>query len=94
MPKVKDTITPSLKNIQKGLIDIPDKAYKYFRNITPIDTGNAKSKTKKKKSGIVADYNYASYLDKGWSKQAVNGMTKPTAKYVDKLILALMRRNK
>lgn len=94
MPKVRDTITPSLRNIEKGLIDIPGKAYKYWKKITPIDTGNAKRRTKKSKNSIIADYEYASYLDKGSSKQAVDGMTKPTAKYVDKLYLALMRRNK
>lgn len=57
-------------------------AYKEFYRITPIRTGNAKSNTDLRNNRIEADYPYAQRLDDGWSKQAPNGMTDPTIKYV------------
>jgi hypothetical protein len=60
-------------------------AYQEFYRITPIaakNGGNAKSNTDLKNNRIEADYPYAQRLDEGWSKQAPNGMTDPTIKYV------------
>jgi len=94
VPKVKDTISPALKNIAKGLLDLDDKAHKYWKGITPVDTGNARRNTKKGKGGVNADYNYASYLDNGHSKQAPRGMSEPTREYLDKLVHKLFRSNK
>jgi len=90
--KVHDNITTSLNRIEKKLIDVPEKAFKYFRNITPKDTGNAKNKTKLSKHKIKANYDYASYLDNGHSGQAPKGMTAPTQEYVDKLVKSIMRK--
>jgi len=92
MPKVKDTITTSLNRIEKKMLNVPRKAYKYWLNITPKDTGNAKRKTKLKKNTISAGYDYASYLDNGHSKQAKDGMSKPTKKYIDKLVKSIIRK--
>jgi len=92
MPKVKDTITPALLAIAKGLKDLPDEATKYWKSITPVDTGNAKRRTKKSKKGVNADYEYASYLDKGHSKQAPDGMSEPTRKHIDKIVKKLMKK--
>ena len=78
--------------MEKKLINVPRKAYRYWLNITPKDTGNAKRKTKLKKNKIVAGYDYASYLDKGHSKQAKDGMVKPTKIYIDKLVKSIVRK--
>ena len=92
MPKIKDTITTSLTRIQKKLVNVPAKAYKYWLGITPIRTGNARSKTKLRKNTIHAGYNYASYLDEGSSAQAPKGMSLPTRAYVDKLVKSILRK--
>ena len=59
---------------------------KYYKRITPIDTGNAQRNTKKNKRKIIADYPYAARLDEGWSKQAPNGMTEPAIEAFDEFI--------
>ena len=61
-------------------------AYNYFVKVTPIDTGNARNKTKLNGNQIDAQYPYAQRLDRGWSRQAPKGMTKPTIDYLRRYI--------
>ena len=72
-------------------------AYDYFRAITPIKTGNARSNTSLDlpKRTIDADYPYAGVLDAGrrmtsrgmrGSTQAPNGMSKPTILEVNRSV--------
>jgi len=78
--------------LMKQLELIPAESVKqagtYFKNITPVRTGNArnKTKTKTKESRIEANYAYAGRLDEGWSKQAPKGMSDPTVKYLSDII--------
>lgn len=58
------------------------KAYDHFKKITPIDSGNARRKTKLSHDTIYANYAYAQRLDQGWSKQAPDGMSNPTIEYL------------
>jgi hypothetical protein len=67
--------------------NVMQKAFEFFKRITPIDTGWAKRNTKLVNNNIVANYPYAGVLDKGrhmtnrgmrGSKQAPEGMSKPT----------------
>jgi len=92
----KDKITPSLEEIEKGLLAIPKKAHKFFKKTTPIDTGYARKHTKligsKGRHKIKGGYKYASYLNVGWSKQAPDGMTNPTTDYINSLIKKIMRK--
>jgi len=88
----KDKITPSLEEIEKGLLAIPKKALKFFKKTTPIDTGYARRRTRLQGNTIKAGYKYASYLDKGHSKQAPNGMSKPTLDYLNDLVRKIMRK--
>lgn len=91
--KKVDKITPSVNRINKQLQrDVPKEAFKTFLENTPVADGNARSKTKLKGSTIVADYPYAKRLDEGYSRQAPEGMTKPTIKKVDKFIRGVLRR--
>jgi len=65
------------------------EAYDYFRNITPIaevNGGNARRNTNLRGNEIQARYPYAQRLDEGWSKQAPQGMTKPTEKFIQEYI--------
>lgn len=69
--------------------DIASVAYEHFRKITPIAPvkgGNARKNTKKEGNVINADYPYAGRLDKGYSKQAPDGMTQPTWEFVKEYI--------
>jgi hypothetical protein len=74
--------------------DIMKDAYKFYKEKTPIRSGNARSKTKLKNSSKVIDsaYPYAGQLDEGRSKQAPKGMTKPTIAYIDNQIEKEVRK--
>lgn len=91
--KVYDGLTPSVDNIQKDLDRIAKKAYDYWVKITPVDSGNARRKTTLENNRVInANYNYAVPLDKGSSKQAKNGMSKPTGRYVEQLLRQTIRK--
>lgn len=90
--KTKDSITPSLSLKAKALKGIPENAFTFFQQHTPVRTGNARSKTKLNKDVIVAGYSYAQKLDQGASKQAPDGMSKPTLAYIKKEADAVLKR--
>lgn len=83
---IDDKITKQLRKDKKFLQNLPQEAYDYFVAQTPIRTGNARRSTDFKGNTIVADYAYAQRLDTGWSKQAPQGMTKPTERFIDREI--------
>lgn len=71
--------------------NISNEAFKKFKEVTPVKSGNAKRSTKLESNTINADYAYAGVLDKGrhmttkgmrGSKQAPKGMTKPTIEHI------------
>lgn len=84
-------ISKQLKFLEKELDPnrLAQEAYKYFRQVTPEDTGNAKRKTSLSGNTINAQYPYAQRLDQGYSKQAPQGMTKPTEEHMKKHIAKL-----
>lgn len=97
---IKSTINQKLKSVQKELAKLPQEAYKTFKDITPIKTGNAKRRTKLVNGEVVADYKYAEVLDKGrhmtsrgmrGSEQAPEGMSKPTMKFIKQRIRQIVR---
>lgn len=76
----------ALRGCKKNVIQ---KAFAYFKGLTPVRTGFAKRNTKLVNDVIEAAYAYAFVLDKGrhmtprgarGSKQAPEGMSKPTIK--------------
>ena len=77
-----NSITPSLNKQSTRLQALPKQAYNFFVSVTPIDTGYARSRTQLRGSTIDANYPYAIPLDRGWSKQARQGMTKPTEQFI------------
>lgn len=90
--KTKDAMTASLRRIQSQLDKIPQQAYNFFVKVTPKRTGNARRKTKLVKDEIQAQYPYAERLDEGYSKQAPDGMSKPTEKFIDDRLKQIMRK--
>lgn len=81
-----DQVTKDLKSIRNRVRDIPRLAYRKFVELTPEDTGNARRKTIQRGRFIEANYPYAERLDKGWSRQAPEGMVKPTQEYIQQLV--------
>ena len=81
--KIDDGITPVLKGMARELARYPQDAEKEYKSLTPIDTGNARRRTKLASNDrIEANYPYAQPLDNGHSRQAPQGMTKPFEKWV------------
>lgn len=79
-------LTQRIDTIKKDFERLPREAFDYFVSITPRDKGNARSKTRLRGNTIVADYPYAVRLDEGWSKQAPDGMVKPTEEFIARRI--------
>ena len=81
--------TSEFDSLIKDLDNLPEtvmrKAYKYFKAETPIDSGNARRRTRlqNNKTVIYANYPYAGRLDDGWSKQSRDGMTEPTIDFIE-----------
>lgn len=66
---------------------------KFFVSVTPKRSGNARSKTRLSNDTIKAEYQYAGELDAGKSKQAPQGMVKPTLAEAKKLVTAWIKKN-
>ena len=70
---------------------LPREAYQEFVKDTPIRSGNARRKTKLSGNKIIAGYNYAQKLDEGFSRQAPDGMTKPTEEFIKKRMTQIIK---
>lgn len=99
--KTRDGITASVIRKAGEMRGVPAQAHAFFVKTTPVDTGNARNKTKLVGNTIRADYQYAKVLDKGrhstpkgmrGSRQAPQGMTRPTAKFIERLIKQRLRK--
>ena len=90
--QIRVTIDNEIASIRQQIAALPKETYDYFKSVTPIDTGNARRKTKLTGTTIRADYPYAEPLDRGHSKQALQGnppgagMTGPTEKWLNKRV--------
>jgi len=82
------------RKISKSMSTLMVEAHSEFVKNTPKRTGNARNKTRKLANQIKADYNYASALDKGKSKQAPQGMTKPTLEFIERKIDRIIKENR
>lgn len=72
-----------LRRINEFARTLPRDMHEVFVRTTPIDTGNARSKTDLRGNEIQANYPYAVRLEKeSWSRQAPNGMSEPTIDWV------------
>lgn len=92
---MKGAIEKAIEQTVKDLSPrrLAQEAYPVFRDGkggkypgTPKLSGNARRNTKLSGDRILAQYAYAQRLDKGYSSQAPDGMTKPTDEYVKEYI--------
>lgn len=88
----KSNYDSKYKKIKELSDDLPRDAYEVFKKNTPIDTGNARRNTDLDRTTINADYPYAVRLNNGYSRQAPNGMTEPTIKYIQRQIRSTFGR--
>lgn len=91
--KVNDT---AFQDLLRDLSKMPEvvmkQGHKYYRNKTPIRSGNARSKTSRNDLTIKSAYPYAGRLDEGWSTQAPQGMTDPTSDKIDEYVDNYIKR--
>lgn len=88
----KNNITGNIAKKIKLLDRVPSQAYTFFKAITPIRSGNARRNTSLSKDIIHAQYPYADRLDQGYSRQAPNGMSKPTKAFIKKTVDTIIRK--
>ena len=81
----QSTITPDLSKMQREIEQVPRKGYIFFKEHTPIRSGRARRSTVlENNTTIAARYPYAQRLDQGASRQAPDGMSKPTMAFLKK----------
>ena len=66
--------------------DAMDDTFPFYKNKTPVRSGNARNKTKKNRLKINSNYPYAGRLDEGWSKQAPKGFTSPSIDFLENTV--------
>jgi hypothetical protein len=76
--KITNNLTPRLKRAQQRIQALPAAAFEVFVENTPVQTGNARRRTRVQGRTIRAQYQYAAVLDAGASRQSPQGMIKPT----------------
>ena len=79
-------------DLEKMPKSVMKDAFRFYKNETPVRSGNARNKTKLRNKQIKSGYPYAGRLDEGWSKQAPKGMTEPTLDEIDNIIDKELRR--
>lgn len=90
--KERDIMSTSLNRILRDLDRVPQAAFEFWRDNTPKRTGNARRKTRLRNTTIEANYPYARVLDKGHSKQAPDGLVKPTEEFLDQHLKRILRK--
>jgi len=87
------TLGKRLERLSKIADLVMPEALTYFKGLTPKRSGNARRKTNLDRNNrIKADYDYAAPLDQGLSRQAPQGMTKPTEKRIAQLVSRYLQR--
>ena len=83
----KSAVNQLFKDLDKIPPAVHQDAYHFMKRKTPVQSGNARSNTRKESNGVIASrYPYAERLDTGWSKQAPKGFTDPTTAEIDQLV--------
>lgn len=90
----QDGFNRKIQLLQNLESEVMKETYKFFKSITPKDTGNAKNKTVLIKHRITGNYPYAKRLDEGWSKQAPTGIIKPSIRNMLDNIKTYLRKIK
>jgi hypothetical protein len=79
------------KELGKMPTEAMKEAFPFLKSKTPIQSGNARSKTRLSGTKIKSQYAYAGRLDEGWSQQAPNGFTEPTIDELENIVDDLVK---
>jgi hypothetical protein len=90
LKQIKNSISPSLARIERELAKVPAQALNFWVKTTPKRSGNARRRTKLVGDTIQARYPYAQRLDEGLSKQAPEGMSKPTEEFIERRLKSII----
>jgi hypothetical protein len=69
---------------------VPQQFADKFKSLTPKKSGRARNNTRLSGDTVNADYAYAGPLNRGSSRQAPEGMTNPTIKYIRQVVAKLL----
>ena len=99
--EIRKNLIPTItRKINRALNRFPAEIHQQFVNTTPIDTGNARRRTRLRGNIIHAAYPYAQVLDKGrhttnrgvrGSKQAPRGMSRPVREWANRRFRQILR---
>lgn len=89
---VSDRITPSLRRLEKQLVNLPRLMHQEWLRNTPVASGNAKRQTTLNDKTITARYDYAQRLDRGYSKQNPRGMSEPVREFIQRYLNQVLRK--
>jgi hypothetical protein len=89
---ITDNLTSEIKRLKKEIKQLPKDAIVEYKKLTPIRTGNARSRTVLHGTTIEANYPYAEALDAGHSNQAPDGMTVPFERWLEKEVKKIFRK--
>jgi hypothetical protein len=73
-----------MAKLEKELDDLPEAAHAEFIKNTPVRSGNARRNTQLRDTKIIANYDYSQDLEAGRSRQAPEGMIKPTEQWIQR----------
>jgi hypothetical protein len=73
-----------MEKLKEELEDLPEAAHAEFIKNTPVRSGNARRNTQLRDTRIIANYNYSQQLEDGGSRQAPEGMIKPTEQWIQR----------
>lgn len=99
----RNLLTPALRRIQRDINNLPKELHKKMVELTPVDTGNARRRTRLVNKRIEARYGYAQVLNRGrhmtrrgmrGSLQAPKGMTGPLRQWYRNRVRALLRNSR
>jgi hypothetical protein len=99
--EIRKNLIPNItRKINRALNRFPAEIHQQFVNTTPVDTGNARRRTRLRGNIIHAAYPYAQVLDRGrritnrgmrGSKQAPRGMSKPVRAWAIRRFRQILR---
>ena len=88
----RDNITPDINRLLKSIDQLPEGAFREWRDQTPVRTGNARRRTRLSGDTIQAAYQYAVPLDRGSSPKAPDGMSRPTLEWLRRRMRQILRK--
>ena len=89
--QLSNGIERNMRELKSEIQALPEQALEKFKEFTPKQSGNARRRTRRNGSAIVADYPYANKLNEGSSSQSPDGMTKPFVEWLRQTVTKIVK---